>query len=99
MSELGPRPYEAQSREIARRLGERYRVGGAESGLESYLRAQHMKTRRVDAEVGTSVIYGEAVAYATSVRDCSTVYFIQWRADASGKLTELDAKAGDSGCL
>lgn len=73
-------------------------IGGG-GGLESYLRAQHMKTRRVHAEVGTSVIYGEAVAYATSVHDCSTVYFIQWRADASGKRTELDAKASDSGCL
>lgn len=99
LSELGPQPYEAQSEEMMRRLGERHWIGGPESGLETYLQGQHMKTRRAHVEVRNAVIYGEAVAYATVFRDCSTVYFVHWRADASGKLTELNATAGDSGCF
>ena len=93
------RSREAQSKELARRLSERYAVGGPEMGLRAYLQAQHMRTRRVPVEVGNAVIYGEARAYAAVFHDCNTVYFVQWRADAAGKLTELTADAQDSGCL
>ena len=90
---------EAQSRELERRLGEMYAVGGPEMGLQAYLQAQHMRTRRVHVEVGNAVIYGEARAYAAVFHDCNTAYLIHWRADAAGKLTELSASAQDSGCL
>lgn len=93
------RSRDVQSRELARRIGERYAVGGPEMGLQAYLQAQHMRTRRVPAEVGDAVIYGEATAYAAVFHDCNTVYSVRWRADAAGKLTELNADAQDSGCL
>jgi hypothetical protein len=84
---------------IRDRLGQRFAVGRPEAGLDAFLHAQGMKTRRqADTPTPGLPIYGEASVRGAGV-PCPRVAMVIWRADAGGVIRSLSVLYKQATCV
>lgn len=84
--------------EFLSRLKPQYEIGKPEAGLAEYLRSQGMEVTRTRAEVGNSVLAGQADRRIRAPF-CPRVVHLLWRADNAGMITELDSTIDATDCF